>query len=738
MMTLVPAFAFGAVAADTGGAYYSASASDLKVTKKSPDTYDAKDGDGTTAKFTISFEKANGDAVTDGVYFYIKSSSDAQIGWVEDRSGIDRSFDKIAGGEGKGSRALATKDGLLVFANPYKGDASDPVRNMDAGEVVFHIGSTLAGSFTVTLYSPGGEENGTKIDDPVTITVENGDGDIDLYAEDDDEKEIGKQGTPGLSINAGDGIEIFAHLTDGGNDIEGADITFKYSLDEGSKKTLGTDETDEDGIASWFWTPDEVGTYRYYAYGPSDAESPKNDAELLMVEVLADEADNLEFKIENGAKVAVDEDNDIDIHLTDKYGNDISNKKVIFKVKSCPSDSSLKDDEWDETTDEDGEATLNFVPDEIGSYTIEVKDVLKPRVKTTIEVEAVEFGDVVAITLSLENNDGDDITNIVFDGSEGYVGVYDVPDAVLIVKVVDDNGVELNPEAVSGDVDIKIAASKSNIVLINEVDQGKYEIEVNDEDFTGALTFTVVDTESGVSAQLNTEVVGDPTGIRVDADVNGLDADVTLQYVDENGKDSANDDEDGYSLVLPKGVSSKNIKDFDDAGVATFDLEAEAAGKYSITVITDANIAKTFEVNFSGKGQSGDISVGSDSSVVMFIGNAGYMQNGTPMLTDLAPFINNGRTFVAVRPIAAAFGCAIDWNPATQVVTLTRDDVVVTITIGSSDIVVYKDGVVETVTADVPAYIKDGRTVLPFRAVGDAFGATVSYDAATQSVSYTM
>ncbi len=39
--------------------------------------------------------------------------------------------------------------------------------------------------------------------------------------------------------------------------------------------------------------------------------------------------------------------------------------------------------------------------------------------------------------------------------------------------------------------------------------------------------------------------------------------------------------------------------------------------------------------------------------------------------------------------------------------------------------------------ADVPAFIEDGRTVLPFRAVGNAFGATVDYDEVTQSVTYT-
>jgi hypothetical protein len=86
--------------------------------------------------------------------------------------------------------------------------------------------------------------------------------------------------------------------------------------------------------------------------------------------------------------------------------------------------------------------------------------------------------------------------------------------------------------------------------------------------------------------------------------------------------------------------------------------------------------------------------------------------------------------------VAEAFGAQIGWNEATQTVTLSRPDITVTIVIGSNAVTVVKDGVTTTVTADVAAFIKDGRTVLPFRAVGEAFGATVNYDAATQSVSY--
>ena len=57
-------------------------------------------------------------------------------------------------------------------------------------------------------------------------------------------------------------------------------------------------------------------------------------------------------------------------------------------------------------------------------------------------------------------------------------------------------------------------------------------------------------------------------------------------------------------------------------------------------------------------------------------------------------------------------------DAATEKVFITRDDIQVTITIGSYVIEVVRDGVAETVTSDVAAFIKDGRTFLPLRVSG--------------------
>ena len=103
------------------------------------------------------------------------------------------------------------------------------------------------------------------------------------------------------------------------------------------------------------------------------------------------------------------------------------------------------------------------------------------------------------------------------------------------------------------------------------------------------------------------------------------------------------------------------------------------------------------------------------------------------ILCTLAPFIEDGRTFVPVRFFAEAFAAEADWGPKdalTEWVTLTREDLQVTMWIGGDEMQVVQNGEEETIeleAAEVPQ-IKDGRTFLPFRCIAESFGAEVDYE----------
>jgi hypothetical protein len=126
------------------------------------------------------------------------------------------------------------------------------------------------------------------------------------------------------------------------------------------------------------------------------------------------------------------------------------------------------------------------------------------------------------------------------------------------------------------------------------------------------------------------------------------------------------------------------------------------------------------------------------AKAVFKIGDTKFTVNGKEQTMDVAPYIKDGRTFLPVRYVAQALGVSesnILWNAADQTVVLMKGDRVVKLQIGSTTM--YINGV--TFTMDVaPELVEPGRTMLPFRWVAQALGATVEWDAATQSVTMTL
>ncbi|MGI6587891.1 MAG: copper amine oxidase N-terminal domain-containing protein [Peptococcia bacterium] len=306
---------------------------------------------------------------------------------------------------------------------------------------------------------------------------------------------------------------------------------------------------------------------------------------------------------------------------------------------------------------------------------------------------------------------------------------------------------------------IKFSASDYNKIDGEIESDGSFTVK-NDKDYVGDLIITAFDTSNKLSASFKITIGRELSGIQVVEPADSIAVDetglVTIKFVDLDGSQVAFGNgevslENGYAISKPAdakvsvGEGAAFGKGLKEDGEATLEVKSDKAGDvtFFVNVSTkkdgDTNeryYTATFKVNF---GEPKKVAEGAAKKVVMFIGSKGYTQDGVAKLTDVAPFIKDSRTFVAVRPVADAFGVTpenIGWNEATQTVTLTRDDMTVTIVIGSNDIEIVKDGVVSTVEADVPAFIADGRTVLPFRAVGDAFGVTTNWDEATQSVTY--
>lgn len=110
----------------------------------------------------------------------------------------------------------------------------------------------------------------------------------------------------------------------------------------------------------------------------------------------------------------------------------------------------------------------------------------------------------------------------------------------------------------------------------------------------------------------------------------------------------------------------------------------------------------------------------------------------------VVPVIANDRTLVPVRVVSEGLGATVEWDGATQAVTITLGDKMIVMNIGSyvyKDIdVIERDGdkVTNAVSADktldaAPTLIND-RTFVPLRAIAEALGKTVYYNDAYKMI----
>jgi hypothetical protein len=159
-------------------------------------------------------------------------------------------------------------------------------------------------------------------------------------------------------------------------------------------------------------------------------------------------------------------------------------------------------------------------------------------------------------------------------------------------------------------------------------------------------------------------------------------------------------------LSLVEGENTIVIKAFDAAGNKT---EKFVKVTYTKPVVKQTVVK---------------IQIGSDIMIV----------NGNAVQIDAPAEIMNGRTFLPLRAISEALGATVDWIAETQGITVTLGNSTIGLQIGNTSAVV--NGTVKTL--DAAPYIKNGRTMVPFRVIAEGLGATVEWDPALRIVTVTL
>lgn len=139
---------------------------------------------------------------------------------------------------------------------------------------------------------------------------------------------------------------------------------------------------------------------------------------------------------------------------------------------------------------------------------------------------------------------------------------------------------------------------------------------------------------------------------------------------------------------------------------------------------------------------------GTGRNIVLKIGDPYMTVNGVRQEVDpgrsTKPVVVSNRTLVPVRTIVENMGGTVNWVPQRQEVTVTVDDKIVTMIIGSDK------AYIETIHAatpstpakwvkqfqklDVPARAVNGRTMVPIRFVTESLGASVDWNESKKTV----
>ncbi len=119
-----------------------------------------------------------------------------------------------------------------------------------------------------------------------------------------------------------------------------------------------------------------------------------------------------------------------------------------------------------------------------------------------------------------------------------------------------------------------------------------------------------------------------------------------------------------------------------------------------------------------------------DPSIILQIGNKNAKIGDKEYTLDCPPYVEAGRTMVPLRFIGEALGATFTWDNTNKTVTYKRDGTVVELKVGVKKMLV--NGVEKTL--DVPAALKNNRTMVPVRVISEALGAKVSWVAADKKV----
>jgi len=125
--------------------------------------------------------------------------------------------------------------------------------------------------------------------------------------------------------------------------------------------------------------------------------------------------------------------------------------------------------------------------------------------------------------------------------------------------------------------------------------------------------------------------------------------------------------------------------------------------------------------------------------VKLFIGRTDYEVDGISMISDVAPYIKDGRTMIPLRVVSEGLDFDVEWLESTRDIVIGDTFGKIKLRVGSTNIymksIVQKlDWVKSEMVMDVPVEIISGRSFVPARFISNKMSCEVEWDALGRSV----
>lgn len=330
---------------------------------------------------------------------------------------------------------------------------------------------------------------------------------------------------------------------------------------------------------------------------------------------------------------------------------------------------------------------------------------------------------------------------VEFSGSSGVSGevkVAEVKDPVAVeiadtpTIVIGRSGQEIGEITIAETKEGMLKKGKTvSLTLPKDVDWDEYDVEVTEGDVEiknikknyEKLTFEIKRTSDKASTiTVNGTVVAYRTvpegNVRVEVGGTAIIEVNDDVRVRKSSTDNYYDNPTGTSNLTVKGMSPIGTPATVPVLVSNYDTDGLWKDE---TYVAKEAIAKV------GTPAPGDLK----ATAVFTVGSTEYTVDGFAKAMDAAPYIKDGRTFLPLRFVGEAVGVPEDgilW--AGKTATFMKGDRIVQVTIGSKDMLI--NGA--KVEMDVAPEILNGRTMLPIRWVGTAFGADLDWNNEAKTV----